>query len=310
MNCRALVLLLLSLAPTRALVVDPAAAGSVHPLKLPGGGSVPVAGKPARQNSIDFGSRTNSPDLKAQVAELGADMPGKAGGAAAANAAVASKGYLVSLALVGTTAASFYQVKYASGPGGGGGVTRDGNYLKGLAIACLALVGNAMVGAFRKILSQHNIGSAQQVGFAALIQGVFSIAFCFHSGDLKLGSPREMADALPPKAFWCASTGTHALKERNPGRAPDRESEREKRVCAKTHTHTHTHTHTIQVCGDRGVSAQLGGEDAGDQGHLKIEFERQSLSVCHVLISGIFCCHRRLPSRTCHSVRRSSRSIP
>ena len=114
-----------------------------------------------------------------------------------------SKGSMVATALVVVTAASFYQVKFLSGPGGSKGVERDGNYLKGLAVACLALVGNAMVGAFRKILSQHNIGSAQQVGLAALIQGVCAVLHCLYSGDLKLGSAQEMKDALPPAVFWC-----------------------------------------------------------------------------------------------------------
>ena len=94
------------------------------------------------------------------------EMGEPGGGAPAAKAAAAAGltlGSIAAFALVAATAASFYQVKYLAGPGGSKGVERDGNYLKGLAVACLALVGNAMVGAFRKILSQHNIGSAQQV---------------------------------------------------------------------------------------------------------------------------------------------------
>jgi len=67
------------------------------------------------------------------------------------------------------------------------------------------------VGAFRKILSQHNIGSAQQVGLAALIQGVCAVLHCLYSGDLKLGSAQEMKDALPPAVFWYAAVAASVL---------------------------------------------------------------------------------------------------
>jgi hypothetical protein len=133
------------------------------------------------------------------------EMEGPGGGAVAtpaANPASMSKGSMIAVGLVVVTFASFYQVKYMSAPGQSTGVERDGNYLKGLAIACLALVGNAMVGAFRKMLSQHDVGSASQVGLAALIQGVAAIGYCFNSGDLKFGTSKEMQEALPPKAFW------------------------------------------------------------------------------------------------------------
>jgi hypothetical protein len=50
----------LVLAAAHALPID---TGNYSPLKLPGGGSVPVAGKPVRQNSLNFKSRSNSPEL-------------------------------------------------------------------------------------------------------------------------------------------------------------------------------------------------------------------------------------------------------
>lgn len=192
-------------------------------LRKPVGGSKTptLSGKPGRQSSLTLTSRFNSPDLAGED-----DMPKTRAGAASemakpeeaalrgggpASAGGFSKGSLVATALVAVTAASFYQVKYMSAPGGSKGMERDGNYLKGLAVACLALVGNAMVGAFRKILSQHNIGSAQQVGLAALIQGVCAILHCFHSGDLKLGSGKEMFDALPSASFWYAAVAASVL---------------------------------------------------------------------------------------------------
>lgn len=217
-NCtlpRAVELLLLTLAVAHALP-----SLSVDPLNLRGGGSVSVSGRPARQNSLEFAKQGSPSDVAVQVADMpkkvvekemaepggGADQP-----VVTASAGGISKGSMVAVLLVGITAASFYQVKFMSGPGGAKGVERDGNYLKGLAIACLALVGNAMVGAFRKILSQHNIGSAQQVGFAALIQGVVAIFYCFQSGDLQLGTAAEMKAALPPKAFWYAAIAASVL---------------------------------------------------------------------------------------------------
>jgi hypothetical protein len=42
--------------------------------------------------------------------------------------------------------------------------------MAGLGFAGLALVGNAAVSAFRKVLSNRGVGSAQQVGLACLIQ--------------------------------------------------------------------------------------------------------------------------------------------
>lgn len=218
-------MLVLLLAASHAL---PSAPLDTPPLTLPGGGSVPItSGKPLRQGSLDFAGRSNSPDLQAQqvaAAPIGGEMPKKVVAKAMAEpgsprdevaqpvaAAGMSKGSMVAFALVAVTFASFYQVKFMSGPGASKGVERDGNYLKGLAVACLALVGNAMVGAFRKILSQHNIGSAQQVGLASLIQGVVAIAYCFQADVLKVGTVQEMTDALPPKAFWYAAIAASVL---------------------------------------------------------------------------------------------------
>eukprot|EP00960_Hanusia_phi_P057240 763505-Hanusia_phi.AAC.2 len=70
----------------------------------------------------------------------------------------------ISFALVAVTAASFYQVKLSNDASARAtSAVKDQNYAMGLALAGVALIGNAAVGAFRKILSQHNIGSAQQV---------------------------------------------------------------------------------------------------------------------------------------------------
>uniref|UniRef100_A0A7S4PAL4 EamA domain-containing protein n=1 Tax=Guillardia theta TaxID=55529 RepID=A0A7S4PAL4_GUITH len=118
----------------------------------------------------------------------------------------------ISFALVAVTAASFYQVRLSSGASTKTtSSVKDQNYAMGLALAGVALIGNAAVGAFRKILSQHNIGSAQQVGIATLLQGIVSIIYCFNSGDLKFGSVQEMTDALPPRAFWIAAVSASVL---------------------------------------------------------------------------------------------------
>jgi len=115
---------------------------------------------------------------------------------------------LVSLALFIATAACFYYVKSSvkvAAP-----VTDENkNYALGLAIAGVALVGNAAVGALRKILSQHNIGSAQQVGLATLIQGIASIVYCIHSGQLDVGP--KFVSHLPKSDFWIAAVGSSAL---------------------------------------------------------------------------------------------------
>jgi hypothetical protein len=57
--------LFLSLAASHALPTV-----SIEPAQLvpPAGASVPIAGKPLRQGSLDFASRSNSPDLAGQVA--------------------------------------------------------------------------------------------------------------------------------------------------------------------------------------------------------------------------------------------------
>jgi hypothetical protein len=79
----------------------------------------------------------------------------------------------------------------------------------GLAIAGIALIGNAAVGALRKILSQHNVGSAQQVGLATMIQGVASIAYCIYGGQLEVGP--HFVEKLPHSEFWIAAIGSSAL---------------------------------------------------------------------------------------------------
>eukprot|EP00286_Rhodomonas_abbreviata_P026144 CAMPEP_0181297272 /NCGR_PEP_ID=MMETSP1101-20121128/5150_1 /TAXON_ID=46948 /ORGANISM="Rhodomonas abbreviata, Strain Caron Lab Isolate" /LENGTH=474 /DNA_ID=CAMNT_0023402195 /DNA_START=137 /DNA_END=1561 /DNA_ORIENTATION=- len=115
----------------------------------------------------------------------------------------------IAVFLIIATTASFAQVKYnadttVSAP-------TDSNYVLGLAVAGLALVGNAAVGALRKILSQYNVGSAPQVGIATLVQGIFAILYCLYSGDLKIDSKEEFVNALPPRAFWIAAIGASIL---------------------------------------------------------------------------------------------------
>mmetsp|Transcript_2686 Transcript_2686/g.4306 ORF Transcript_2686/g.4306 Transcript_2686/m.4306 type:complete len:376 (-) Transcript_2686:741-1868(-) len=118
----------------------------------------------------------------------------------------------VAVLLMAATFASFYQVKYLSPDGAASApANQNSNYVMGLAVAGLALIGNAFVGALRKMLSQHNVGSAQQVGIATLIQGIGAIAFCLHSGDLKMDGYREFVDALPPMAFWYAAIAASML---------------------------------------------------------------------------------------------------
>lgn len=116
----------------------------------------------------------------------------------------------IAILLVFITTASFLQVKFAASAGTVS-APRDSNYILGLGAACLALVGNAMVGALRKILSQHNVGSAQQVGIATLIQGIFAIAYCLYSGDLAMESTEDFISHLPGKPFWIAAVGASVL---------------------------------------------------------------------------------------------------
>jgi len=65
------------------------------------------------------------------------------------------------------------------------------------------------VSSLRKVLSQHDVGSAQQVGLACLIQGVVAVAYCFNAGVLKLGP--DFVKALPAKSFWIAAVGASLL---------------------------------------------------------------------------------------------------
>jgi len=118
----------------------------------------------------------------------------------------------VSYLLVGMTAMVFYQVKTTAG-GAPSPNAENSNYILGLGVACLALVGNALVGAFRKMLSQHNVGSAQQVGIATLIQGVIAISWCLYNGDLQspFADSEKFVAALPPRAFWYAAVGASVL---------------------------------------------------------------------------------------------------
>jgi hypothetical protein len=67
----------------------------------------------------------------------------------------------------------------------------------------VALIGNAAVGALRKVLSQYNIGSAQQVGLATLLQGTVAILQCVYYGDLEIGP--NFVESLPPRIFWIAA---------------------------------------------------------------------------------------------------------
>jgi hypothetical protein len=115
---------------------------------------------------------------------------------------------IVSALLVLATAVSFYQVK-SSGIASTSSKDENKNYVLGLSIAGIALVGNAAVGALRKILSQHNVGSAQQVGLATMIQGVASIAYCIYSGQLDVGP--HFVQKLPASDFWIAAISSSAL---------------------------------------------------------------------------------------------------
>mmetsp|Transcript_65935 Transcript_65935/g.162264 ORF Transcript_65935/g.162264 Transcript_65935/m.162264 type:complete len:386 (+) Transcript_65935:313-1470(+) len=113
----------------------------------------------------------------------------------------------LAVACVLLTLGFFYKEKIAAAPKAKDDGEDNSNYVMGLLIAGVALIGNAMVGALRKILSQHNIGSAQQVGLATLIQGIAAIAHCIYNGDLDIGP--NFVESLPPKAFWiAAATGS------------------------------------------------------------------------------------------------------
>lgn len=114
----------------------------------------------------------------------------------------------ISVLLVIATAACFYHVK-SSGTVVASTTDENKNYVLGLAIAGIALIGNAAVGALRKILSQHNVGSAQQVGLATMIQGIASIAYCIYGGQLEVGP--HFIEKLPHTEFWIAAIGSSAL---------------------------------------------------------------------------------------------------
>uniref|UniRef100_A0A7S0HY37 EamA domain-containing protein n=1 Tax=Hanusia phi TaxID=3032 RepID=A0A7S0HY37_9CRYP len=158
----------------------------------------------ARSSDLDQAAKMSSADDE-RNADNGRDASSKPG-------LFSSISNQISFALVAVTAASFYQVKLSNDASARAtSAVKDQNYAMGLALAGVALIGNAAVGAFRKILSQHNIGSAQQVGIATLLQGIVSIIYCFQSGDLKLGSVQEMTEALPPRIFWIAAVSASVL---------------------------------------------------------------------------------------------------
>jgi len=110
------------------------------------------------------------------------------------------------LVLTIATVGSFYKIKTSAtiSP-----VEKSKNYVLGLLIACVALVGNAIVSALRKVLSTYDVGSAQQVGLACLIQGVFAIIYCVRNGVLDLGP--QFVEKLPAKAFWYAAVGASIM---------------------------------------------------------------------------------------------------
>jgi len=66
------------------------------------------------------------------------------------------------------------------------------------------------VSAFRKLLSQHDVGSAQQVGIACLIQGIVAVGHCFVSGQIPL-HPTSRMPILPDTRFWVFAGGASAL---------------------------------------------------------------------------------------------------
>jgi len=114
----------------------------------------------------------------------------------------------ISVLLALATAVCFYQVK-SSGNLVVSSSEENKNYVLGLAIAGVALIGNAAVGALRKILSQHNVGSAQQVGLATMIQGIASIFYCIYVGQLDVGP--QFIQKLPHADFWIAAISSSAL---------------------------------------------------------------------------------------------------
>uniref|UniRef100_A0A6U2ESQ9 EamA domain-containing protein n=3 Tax=Hemiselmis andersenii TaxID=464988 RepID=A0A6U2ESQ9_HEMAN len=136
--------------------------------------------------------------------------PGRGGGPLSRVMSVST----IAILLIAATGVSFYQVKTAAagkdkGKQASSNDEENSNYVLGLLIAGVALIGNAAVGALRKILSKYNIGSAQQVGLATLIQGVTAIIQCVYSGDLDVG-PNFVA-SLPPRAFWMAAVSGSVL---------------------------------------------------------------------------------------------------
>ncbi len=77
----------------------------------------------------------------------------------------------------------------------------DSNYVEGLMYSMVALIGNTGVSSLRKILAKH-VGNAQQVGIAALIQGIAALAFSIRSGSLAKS---------PPNSFWASAISSSVL---------------------------------------------------------------------------------------------------
>ena len=70
------------------------------------------------------------------------------------------------------------------------------NFAAGMLYSCLALVGNTSVSACRKLIARHNVGNAQQVGIASLIQSCGACIYVVYTGDFARGLTRS---------FWFAA---------------------------------------------------------------------------------------------------------
>lgn len=98
---------------------------------------------------------------------------------------------LVGLAL--TTVTVYFLTRSAGVRTAGSG---DADYIQGLLFSAIALVGNTGVSTLRKILAAERVGSAEQVGLSALLQGIGAVAWCVSSGKTQ---------QLPHSTFWVAA---------------------------------------------------------------------------------------------------------
>lgn len=99
---------------------------------------------------------------------------------------------IVGMVILAATAYTFYVNKSMPSEEGS---EKSKNFMAGMFWASIALLGNTGVSALRKMLSAKGVlTSAEQVGFAKLIQGVGQFAFLIQSGLFSFSGPFPGAD--------------------------------------------------------------------------------------------------------------------